>query len=125
MDSKSAKGGLAHLSKMSKGTGESRFPFVLEVVMDAEVLIFGSTDGCYRCKLCAFMLEGIYPYSAYDVNKTTDKTVFDRYRVDREEDIPTFVILKNGTEIYRTQVPLSPARVKQLLSSDPIGVIIK
>jgi hypothetical protein len=87
--------------------------------MSSKVLIFGSPTGCFRCKICANMLEGNYDYSMFDMNKKADKTVFDTYGVDLEEDIPTFVILRNDKEIYRTQVPLTPARVKQILESDP------
>jgi len=79
-------------------------------------IIIISNGHCHRCKMQIFLIADKYNYELYDVNNSKHLNVIKSYGVKNEDDVPLFVIQKNGKEVYRSQAVLPEQRIEQVCS---------
>lgn len=85
--------------------------------MDDIKLIIIANDACIRCKFQIELIKDIYLFEIYSVNNKKHSDVIKAYGIEDEYDIPSFIVLKEGKEVYRSHVPLTEQRIKQVTSN--------
>lgn len=83
---------------------------------DSIKVVIISNSNCHRCKMQIFLIADKFKYELYDVNNIAHLDVVKSYGVKSEDDIPLFVVLKNGKEVYRSQTVLPEQRIEQVCS---------